>query len=142
MKQHRSRPWLSGLAILAWLLAAHQATAAEIWIVTDGCSPVTGRQAAARVIEIDAPQRIEEELAARLPADPQQAAAQAGARLESGGSNQQQRMREAYQGLVDAWSLGITKVPAVVVDQRYVVYGEQSLDKALARIARYRGEQP
>lgn len=139
--KHRSRPLLSGLAILAWLLAAHQAAAAEIWIITDARSPVTGWQAAARVIEIGVPQRIEEELAARLAADPQQAAAQARARLESGGSDQQQRMREAYQGLVDAWSLGITKVPAVVVDQRYVVYGERSLDKALARIARYRGEQ-
>ncbi|WP_338806983.1 TIGR03757 family integrating conjugative element protein [Pseudomonas chlororaphis] len=133
---------LSGLATVVWLLAAHQAAATEVWIVTDARNPVTGRQAAARVIEIDAPQRIEEELAARLPADPQQAAAEARARLERGGRDQQQRMRASYQGLVDAWSLGITKVPAVVVDRRYVVYGEQSLDKALARIARHRGEQP
>ncbi|WP_036998464.1 TIGR03757 family integrating conjugative element protein [Pseudomonas chlororaphis] len=138
----RSYPFLSGLVILAWLLAAHQAVATEVWIVTDVRTPVTGRQAAARVIEIDASQRIEEELGAQLPTDPQLATSLVRQRLEGGGAAQQQRLRDAYQGTVDAWSLGITKVPAVVVDQRYVVYGEQSLDKALARIARYRGEQP
>lgn len=130
------------LILLVGLLAASHAAAAEVWIVVDGRNPVHGPTAAARVIEIDAPQRIEEELSAQLPADPQQAAAQFRTRLEQGGQDQPQRMREAYQGVVDAWSLGVTKVPAVVVDRRYVVYGEASLDKALGLIARQRGEQP
>lgn len=133
---------LSISTILAGLLAASQVAAAEVWIVTDGHSPVQGRTAAARVIQMDAPQHIEEELTAQLPSDMQQAAALVRARLEKGGPDRQQRLREAYQGVVDAWSLGITKLPAVVVDRRYVVYGETSLDKALARISRLRGEQP
>lgn len=33
-----------------------------------------------------------------------------------------------------AWSLGITKIPAVVVDRRYVVYGESDMAKALVLI--------
>ena len=51
-------------------------------------------------------------------------------------------MREAYQGMTDAWSLGITSIPAVIVDQRYVVYGESDLGQALVRIERYREGQP
>ncbi len=54
----------------------------------------------------------------------------------------QRRIGEAYQGVVDAWSLGITTIPAVVVDRRYVVYGEGNLDGALERVAQYRREQP
>ena len=51
-------------------------------------------------------------------------------------------IRDAYQGVTDAWSLGITSIPAVIVDQRYVVYGVSDLGQALARIERYREEQP
>ena len=41
-----------------------------------------------------------------------------------------------------AWSLGIAKIPAVVVDRRYVVYGEANVARALARIEEYRRAQP
>jgi len=58
------------------------------------------------------------------------------------GDTLQQRLREAYQGITDAWSMGVTTLPAVVVDQRYVVYGEANLDKALARIQQYRKDNP
>jgi integrating conjugative element protein (TIGR03757 family) len=40
--------------------------------------------------------------------------------------------------VLDAFSLGVTKVPAVVVDRRYVVYGEHDVAAALALIAAYR----
>ncbi len=54
----------------------------------------------------------------------------------------QQRLAGAYQGMADAWSLGITTIPAIVVDQRYVIYGDTSLDQALTRVEQYRKEQP
>jgi len=63
-------------------------------------------------------------------------------RLQQGGASLQQRLREAWQGMTDVWSMGITTLPAIVVEQRYVVYGETDLDKALARIAQYRKENP
>ena len=44
--------------------------------------------------------------------------------------------------MTDAWSLGVTKIPAVVVDRRYVVYGETDVSRALARIEEYRRAQP
>lgn len=130
------------LALPALLLVAGNVTAAEIWIVTDARHPVAGAQAADRVIQLDAAQAIEAELSARLPDDPQRAAALVQRRLNEGGDALQQHIREAYQGVTDAWSLGITSIPAVIVDQRYVVYGKNDLDHALARIERYREEQP
>ena len=45
-------------------------------------------------------------------------------RLRDGGQALQRRIGSAYQGVADAWGLGLAKVPAVVVDRRYVVYGE------------------
>ena len=50
--------------------------------------------------------------------------------------------RGAYQGVADAWSLGITSLPAVVVDQRYVVYGDSDVARAIARIEQHRKAQP
>ena len=47
-----------------------------------------------------------------------------------------------HQGVTDAWSLGITSIPAVVVDQRYVVYGEPDVARAVARIEQRRRTQP
>lgn len=128
--------------ILLVLLAAATSATAEVWVITDARHPVAGAEAATRVISLDAAQRIEAELSAQLPTDPQRAATLVQQRLNQGGTALQQRLREAYQGVTDAWSLGITTVPAVVVDQRYVVYGEARLDQALARVAQYRKEHP
>jgi len=123
---------------LLFLLASN--ANAQIWVITDTRHPVTGSASAQRVIELDVAQHIEAELSVNLPADPQQATALVQQRLNQGGQALQQRLREAYQGVTDAWSMGITALPSVVVDQRYVVYGESDLDKALARIAQYRKE--
>jgi integrating conjugative element protein (TIGR03757 family) len=134
---------LRGPALLILLATGITAAgAAEVLVITDARHPVAGTERADRVIALDAAQRIEAELSAQLPADPQRAAALIQQRLEQGGPALQQRLREAYQGVTDAWSLSITTVPAVVVDQRYVVYGEADLDKALADVERYRKERP
>ena len=95
-----------------------------------------------QVIELDQAARIEVELAAHLPADPQQAAALVRQRLHDGGEALQRRIGHAYQGVADAWGLGIAKIPAVVVDRRYVVYGEPDVPRAVARINAYRSTQP
>jgi len=115
---------------------------AQIWVITDSLHPVTGSASVQRVIQLDSAQHIEAELSANLPADPQQAAAFVRQHLNQGSQTLQQRLREAYQGVTDAWSMGITTLPAVVVEQRYVIYGEANLDKALAHIDQYRREHP
>ncbi|MDE8740880.1 TIGR03757 family integrating conjugative element protein [Pectobacterium polaris] len=117
------------------------AQAADVVIVTDTRHPVQNL-GNTRLIELDGPSRIEAELAASLPQDPARAAIIVQQRLREGGTALQQRINEAYQDVVDAWSLGITTLPAVIVDQRYVVYGEPDVAKAVARINTYRRAQP
>ncbi|ENQ3161588.1 TIGR03757 family integrating conjugative element protein [Pseudomonas aeruginosa] len=130
--------WLvAGIAILA--LAA-RAAAAEVWVVTDSHHPVLGQ--ADRHLILDAAAVLEADLAANLPSDPERASAIVQRRLKQGGTDLQRRIGTAYQGIADAWSLGVTKVPAIVVDRRYVVYGETDVARAVARIDQYRGTQP
>ncbi|MEF9677091.1 TIGR03757 family integrating conjugative element protein [Pectobacterium aroidearum] len=117
------------------------AQAADVVVVSDTRHPVQNL-GNTRLIELDSPSRIEAELAANLPQDPARAAVIVQQRLREGGTALQQRINEAYQDVVDAWSLGITTLPAVIVDQRYVVYGEPDVAKAVARINTYRRTQP
>jgi len=132
----------SRLISCLWLLLLAGNASAQVWVITDTHHPVTGSVSVQRVIQLDAAEHIEAELSANLSADPQQATALVQQRLQQGGASLQQRLREAYQGITDAWSLGITTLPAIVVEQRYVVYGETNLDKALAAIAQHRKENP
>ncbi len=138
-RQRRLRHWPA--AVLYGFVMTTNAMAADIRVFTDRNHSVEA-PANVRVVELDAPSRIEAELAANLPADPAQAAAIVQQRLKEGGADLQRHLASAYQGVADAWSLGITKIPAVVVDQRYVVYGERDVTRALARIEEYRRTQP
>lgn len=127
--------------VLCGLMSAVGAVAADIRVFTDRRHPVEA-PADVRVVELDAPARIESDLGANLPSDPAQAAVIVQQRLKEGGADLQRHLASAYQGIADAWSLGITKIPAVVVDRRYVVYGERDVTRALARIEEYRRTQP
>ena len=134
-----------GTALASWGVVlsvfSTAATAAEVLVITDSGHPVLVA-AGARVIELDLPARIEAELAAGLPADPARASAIVQQRLREGGQALQRRIGRAYQDVAEAWGLGIAKLPAVVVDRRYVVYGESDVARAAARIETYRRTQP
>ncbi|WP_234265443.1 TIGR03757 family integrating conjugative element protein [Hydrogenophaga sp. NFH-34] len=132
------RTWLTATSLGTVLVVG--TLHAETWVITDQAHPVTGR--ADRLILLDAPARIEAELASGLPVDPVRAESLARDRLSYGGADLQRRIAIAYQGVTDAWSFGITSIPAVVVDQRYVVYGEPDVVRAVARIEQYRRAQP
>ncbi|HGF2965838.1 TIGR03757 family integrating conjugative element protein [Burkholderia multivorans] len=119
-----------------WVTAA---TATDIWIVTDQQHPVRALPHV-RVIPLDAPTRIEATLSQGLPANPQEAADDVRARLLNRAVTAQ--LATAYQGVTDAWRVGITTIPAVVVDQRYVVYGDADAAHAVARIHAYREAHP
>lgn len=126
----------------ASLVAFSPATlATDVLVITDSRHPVRTMRGE-RLIELDEAPRIEAELSAALPADPDQATAIARRRLNQGGADLQHRIASAYQGVTDAWSLGITSIPAVVVDRRYVVYGEPDVARAIARIEQHRRTQP
>ncbi|SUZ37297.1 TIGR03757 family integrating conjugative element protein [Xanthomonas arboricola pv. juglandis] len=126
----------------ASLVAFSPATlATDVLVITDSRHPVR-TMGGERLIELDEAPRIEAELSAALPPDPDQATAIARRRLNQSGADLQHRIASAYQGVTDAWSLGITSIPAVVVDRRYVVYGEPDVARAIARIEQHRRTQP
>lgn len=130
------------LASLTPLCAASSHTApAEIWIVTDSAHPVNGA-ALARVIELDAPVRIEAVLSKDLPVDPNQAIGIVQQRLKANQGVLDQQLTAAWQAVIDAWNLGVSTIPAVVIDRRYVVYGDPDVTHALARIQAYRKAHP
>ncbi|QVI81843.1 TIGR03757 family integrating conjugative element protein [Pseudomonas syringae] len=111
---------------------------AETWIVTDRNHPVQA-PAHVRVILLDESERLEAKLSEGLPANQQQAIAIIQQRLKSNDAQRLQRdLALAQQNLVDAWSMGVTKVPAVVVDRKFVVYGETNATVAEYRIAQWR----
>ncbi|MBC8949926.1 integrating conjugative element protein [Xenorhabdus sp. TS4] len=70
---------------------------------------------------------------AHLSAEPQQAAIQAQTVLQSPQWHQQeQQLIKAYRAVVQAWQSGVQKYPAVVFDDRDVVYGTADVAKARA----------
>ena len=132
---HLSEPrhWLVPLLVL--LPAAAQA---ETWVITNQAHPVLA-PSGTRIILLDDQQRLEEQLSRELPADPRQAEATIQRYLASpAGRRLQNDLALAQQGVTAAWSLGVEKLPAVVVDRRYVVYGEPDVTKAVTLIDRAR----
>lgn len=102
-------------------------------IYTDSAHPVTGSPGPeVTVILLDAPDRLQAELFGPLPADPALAEQQARAVIRSPDFQQRQKeLAATYAGLTHAWSLGLEKYPAVVFDDKWVVYG--TTDTGVAR---------
>jgi integrating conjugative element protein (TIGR03757 family) len=141
VEERRCRPRRQSTIVLCALAATANVMATDVRVFTDRDHPVEA-PAGVHVVELDATTRIGSALAAGLPSDPAQAAAIVQQRLKERGAALQRRLVDAYQGVADAWSLSVTKIPAVVVDQRYVVYGETDVARALARIEEYRRTEP
>ena len=126
--------------LLLSLLMLPAIALAETLVFTDKSHPISSATGA-RLVLLDQQQRLETDLSRDLPPDPQQAAAIIHARLNSpSGKRLQSDLAKAQQDLTDAWSMGIEKIPAVVVDRRYVVYGEPDVAKALELINRARNQ--
>ncbi|MCI1021498.1 TIGR03757 family integrating conjugative element protein [Pseudomonas putida] len=132
-------PAVRALAVLTTTLASGGAHA-EIWAITDSLHPLTSISADVRVIKLDDQQRIEEQLSKKLPPNPHQAALAARQLMGTpAGAALMQKLTAAQQGNADAWSVGVSKVPAVVVDRRYVVYGQPDVAAAIQSINQTRG---
>lgn len=127
--------------LTAICVLSSSALASEVWIVTDRAHPLVRAPADARITLLDAPQQLTATLSAALPADPSRAAALATERLATDNHVAQAELAAAYQSVVDAWGLGITKLPAVIVDRHYVLYGDPNVERALHRIRQFRQVQ-
>ncbi|WP_183137995.1 TIGR03757 family integrating conjugative element protein, partial [Pseudomonas amygdali] len=122
-RSKRSLLGFLGLVMAAQITLAH----AETWVITDRNHPVQ-TPAHVRLILLDEQERLETKLSEGLPANQQQAITIMQQRLKSADAQRLQRdLALAQQNLVDAWSIRVTKVPAVVVDRTFVVYGETNV---------------
>ncbi|RED02021.1 TIGR03757 family integrating conjugative element protein [Ectopseudomonas oleovorans] len=111
---------------------------ADVLAISDAAHPLVN-SAEARIVLLDAPERLEQQLSEGLPADPRQAAAIMQQRMRSASAQQLGRdLAKAHQNVADAWSLGVAKLPAVVVDRQYVIYGQHDVAAAVASIERFR----
>ncbi len=131
----------SSRAITLLVAALATGTAyAETWAITDAAHPLTSVPADVRVIKLDDQQRIEEQLSRKLPPNPHQAALAAKQMMGTpAGAALMQQLAAAQQGNADAWSVGVSKVPAVVVNRQYVVYGQPDVAAAIQTIDLARG---
>lgn len=131
---------LCSLAVLFLSAGAHAGTV----IYTDHAHPVTGELSPdVTVTELDAPDRLQAELFGPLSANPAQAGQQARAVISSPAFRQnQQALAASYAGVAHAWSLGLEKVPAVVFDDKLVVYGTTDVAAARAKLDAWREKHP
>ena len=93
----RCRSTMASCVLAATVAAMTHAAAADIRVFTDRHHAVEA-PAGVHVVELDAPARIEAELAANLSTDPAQASAIVRQRLQDGGTPLQRRLADAYQG--------------------------------------------
>ncbi|EPF0046680.1 TIGR03757 family integrating conjugative element protein [Enterobacter hormaechei] len=124
--------------MLSLLTVAVQAPAA-ITVYTDSHHPPLNA-VSDQVVYLDAPDTVQRQLFGELPADPVQAEQVAKTIIQSPGWQQkQQQIGQAYQGVLQAYSLKLAKYPSVVFDDRYVVYGTADVAVAEARLAEFQG---
>lgn len=127
-------------AIFLVVALANGTAHAETWAITDTAHPLSAVPTDVRVIKLDEQQHIEEQLSKKLPPNPHQAALAARQLMGTpAGAMLMEQLAVAQQGNADAWSIGISKVPAVVVDRQYVVYGQPDVTAAIQVINRARG---
>lgn len=94
-----------------------------------------------QVVLLDGPQQLQDAFFGPLPADPEAAEAVVREHMQSPEwPSAQADLVERYRQVAHAWSLGLKKYPAVVFDDREVVYG--TTDVAQAERLRSQGGQP
>ena len=130
-------------AALVWALvlaASPAAGAGDVVAFTLSSMPLRA-SGGATVHVLDARDGYAEAFGADLPDDPERALAEARRRVSSPeGRATLERLAEAAAGNVLAGRLGIKKLPAVVVDGRYVVYGVRDVARAVERVEAWRAE--
>lgn len=125
--------------VLLGFLATVSNVQAETWAITDSAHPLNVPPGV-RLIRLDDQLRLEAQLSRSLPSNPTQASLAAQQMLNSPeGARLLAELASAQQGAADAWSIGVTKLPAVVVDRQYVVYGQSDVAAAIKEIEAARG---
>ena len=129
--------------LLPFLFFASNAALAQTVIYTTVNQPVDSPAPGVVVQMLEDVNRLEKQLFPSLTAEPVEAEMQARLRMQQADWKiQEARLTRAYQALLDAHTTGITKVPAVVFDGHYVVYGTTDVALALKKWDAWREVKP
>ena len=129
-----------GLALALAACPGPAAVAGDVVAFTLSSMPLRA-SGGATVHVLDARDGYAEAFGADLPGDPERALAEARRRMATPeGRAALARIAEAAAGNVLAGRLRIEKLPAVVVDGRYVVYGVRDVARAVERVEAWRAE--
>lgn len=118
-------------------------TLAQTVIYTTPELPVADPQSGVLVQILVNVQELEHSLFPALAEKPAMAEKQARQRMQQPDWQiQEARLNRAYQALLDARMMNITKVPAVVFDDKFVVYGTTDVTLARQKLETWREQQP
>lgn len=110
---------------------------ADTVVYTDAGHPPANITPDTQVVFLDGPTQLLAQWFGELPDDPQQAAGRATAQMQSPQwAQRQQQLAASWRGVIRAHALAVGKYPAVVFDDREVVYGTADVAKASALRAR------
>ncbi|EEW2069900.1 MULTISPECIES: TIGR03757 family integrating conjugative element protein [Escherichia] len=127
--------------LLYSFLALPVISVAGTTVYTDSAHPPVNLPPEVQVVLLDGPQQLQDAFFGPLPADPEAAEAVVREHMQSPEwSSAQADLAERYRLVTHAWSLGLKKYPAVVFDDREVVYG--TTDVAQAERLWSQGGQP
>lgn len=102
-------------------------------IFTDVAHPPGPVSPEVKVVYLDAPRQLEMQHFGVLPANTHEAVVIASTRMNSPDFHQwEKQLAETWQGVAAASQLGVKKIPAVVFDEREVVYGTTDVVRATA----------
>ena len=125
------------LALACCAAIASATETPDVAVFTLSTMPV--RADGAAVFELDARERLAAELGAGLPRDPERALAEVRRRLDTPrGRGLRKRLAKAAEGNALASRLGVARLPAVVVDGRYAVYGVRDARRAVELVRAWR----
>lgn len=128
------------IAALALQACATVAADPTVWVFTAGRLPALQNvHQADRLFVLDHADNALKRLSFPNPGSDAAARDRAMAILQSPrGQAAIARMRNSAEATAVAWQHGIEKLPAVLVDEQYVVYGVFDVASAVEQIARYR----
>ncbi|MGC0624039.1 TIGR03757 family integrating conjugative element protein, partial [Escherichia coli] len=110
--------------LLYSFLALPVISVAGTTVYTDSAHPPVNLPPEVQVVLLDGPQQLQDAFFGPLPADPEAAEAVVREHMQSPEwSSVQADLAERYRLVTHAWLLGLEKYPAVVFDDREVVYG-------------------
>ncbi|HCR1139909.1 TPA: TIGR03757 family integrating conjugative element protein [Klebsiella aerogenes] len=126
-----------------YLLFTSTPTLAQTVIYTTARWPVVQPDPGVEVQRLENVDTLSQSVFPSLSANPAKAQAQARLRMQQPDwHTQEARLTRAYQALLDARTVGISKVPAVVFDGQFVVYGTTDVALARQKLAEWRERHP